>query len=267
MSYALINFSCFDASIARSPGWRPSFRFYNKWLSLLGSVMCITIMFIIDWVTALVTFGCVGTLFVYVHHRKPDVNWGSSTQAHVYRSVLIQTLKLVRVGEHIKNFRPQVLVLSGEPDTRPALVDFCTHLTKKMGLMICGNIIVGTQAENLRQLQSTSQYAYFRRRHIKSFYSAATGTSFQLGAQALMQNVGVGKFRPNLLILGYKSNWQTDRPEIVQQYLGVIHDAFDLKYGVGILRVKEGFGLDLDTQTTMFDCRNDDGKNYRTLYF
>ncbi|XP_012941934.1 solute carrier family 12 member 3 [Aplysia californica] len=258
MSYALINFSCFDASVARSPGWRPSFRFYNKWLSLCGAVLCIVVMFIINWITALITFGCVGTLFVYVHHRKPDVNWGSSTQAHVYRSVLIQTLKLVRIGEHIKNFRPQVLVLSGEPDTRPALVDFCTHITKKMGLMMCGNVIVGTQWENLRQLQSSAPYAYFRRRHIKSFYSATTASTFQLGAQALMQNVGVGKFRPNLLILGYKSNWQTDKPEYVQQYLGVIHDAFDLKFGVGILRVKEGFGLDVDTATTLFDGQQDE---------
>ncbi|GFS24832.1 solute carrier family 12 member 1-like [Elysia marginata] len=262
MSYALINFSCFDASIARSPGWRPSFRFYNKWLSFCGSILCIVVMFIINWITALITFGCVGSLFLYIHHRKPDINWGSSTQAHVYRSVLQSALKLIRTGEHIKNFRPQILVLSGEPETRPALVDFCTHVTKKMGLMVCGNIIIGGQSENLRKLQSEAPYAYFRKRHIKSFYSATTAPSLQLGAQALMQNVGVGKFRPNLLILGFKSKWQTDRPETVQQYLGIIHDAFDLKYGVGILRVKEGFGLDVETNTTVFDTNfGDEGSD------
>ncbi|CAG5135115.1 unnamed protein product, partial [Candidula unifasciata] len=260
MSYALINFSCFDASIARSPGWRPAFRFYNMWLSLFGALLCIAVMFIINWITALVTFGCVGSLFMYVRHWKPDVNWGSSTQAHVYRSVLHSALKLIRVGEHIKNFRPQVLVLSGEPDTRPALVDFCSPLTKKMGLMVCGNVIIGEQHEHLRKLRSDDAYAYFRHRRIKSFYSATTAATFQLGAEALMQNVGIGKFRPNLLILGFKSNWQTDNPDNVQQYLGIIHDAFDLKFGVGILRVKEGFGLDVDSDTTVFDTRHDEAK-------
>ena len=34
-----------------------------------------------------------------------DINWGSSTQAHVYRSALQHTLKLVSVMDHIKNFR------------------------------------------------------------------------------------------------------------------------------------------------------------------
>ncbi|CAL1534098.1 unnamed protein product [Lymnaea stagnalis] len=257
MSYALINFSCFDASIANSPGWRPSFRFYSKWLSLGGAMLCVVVMFIINWITALITFGCVGSLFLYVHHRKPDVNWGSSTQAHVYRSVLQSALKLVRIGTHVKNFRPQVLVLSGEPDTRPALVDFCTHITKKMGLMVCGNVIIGKQADHLRKIHSDAPYNYFFRRHIKSFYSVTTASTFQLGAQALMQNVGIGKFRPNLVILGFKSNWQTDNPEFVQQYLEVIHDAFDMKLGVGILRVKEGFGLDIETNTSVFHQEED----------
>lgn len=34
-----------------------------------------------------------------------DVNWGSSTQAHVYKNALNTTLKLVSVADHIKNFR------------------------------------------------------------------------------------------------------------------------------------------------------------------
>ena len=29
-AYALINFSVFHASITSSPGWRPSFKYYNK---------------------------------------------------------------------------------------------------------------------------------------------------------------------------------------------------------------------------------------------
>lgn len=38
--------------------------------------------------------------------------------------------------------RPQVLVLSGLPENRPALVDFVSHVTKKIGLMTCGNIMI-----------------------------------------------------------------------------------------------------------------------------
>lgn len=113
MSYALINYSCFDASLAKSPGWRPGFKYYNMWSALFGALLCLCVMFIINWWTALITFFIITGLYVYVHHKKPDINWGSSTQAHVYRNALNSTLKLVSVLEHIKNYRPQVLVLTG----------------------------------------------------------------------------------------------------------------------------------------------------------
>lgn len=52
-------------------GWRPAFRYYSMWLSLLGAILCIGVMFIINWWTALITFGVVAALFVYVHYTKP----------------------------------------------------------------------------------------------------------------------------------------------------------------------------------------------------
>jgi amino acid transporter len=71
MSYALINFSCFDASISKSPGWRPAFKYYNKWVSLLGAICCICIMFLIKWWAALVTILIIVGLYSYTKHHNP----------------------------------------------------------------------------------------------------------------------------------------------------------------------------------------------------
>lgn len=91
-------------------GFRPSFKFYNMWVSLAGSLMCVFCMFIISWWTALLTFFFFVTIYMYVAHRKPDVNWGSSAQAHSYRNALQYVSKLERTEEHVKNYRPQILV-------------------------------------------------------------------------------------------------------------------------------------------------------------
>ncbi|XP_033751068.1 solute carrier family 12 member 2-like [Pecten maximus] len=244
MSYALINYSCFDASLARSPGWRPAFKYYYMWLSLLGALVCIAVMFIINWWTALITFAVIAFLFVYVHYTKPDVNWGSSTQAHVYRSALQSALKLLAVEDHIKNFRPQILVLTGLPSSRPALVDFVYTLTRKISLMMCGHILIGNQGDCLREINKNKSgivYQWFKQRKVKSFYSVTSAPTFRQGAQSIMQNVGVGKLRPNILVMGFKSDWRTTHHEEVDGYFNTIHDAFDLQFGVGILRVSEGF--------------------------
>lgn len=73
MSYALINYAVFAASLARSPGWRPSFKYYNMWASLVGAMLCVAIMFLINWWAALVSIVIVTALYKYVDYKKPEV--------------------------------------------------------------------------------------------------------------------------------------------------------------------------------------------------
>lgn len=129
------------------------------WLSLVGAILCVLVMFLISWLTALLTFVVVLALYLIVSYRKPgrsskrrnrmvvfknnffsDVNWGSTTQAQIYRNALQAVHQLNSVEEHVKNYRPQILVLSGMPSARPALVDFAHLLTKNLSLLICGHI-------------------------------------------------------------------------------------------------------------------------------
>lgn len=105
-SYALINFSCFHASITNSPGglchatpcpaaasspsgslsrqrhcvclragWRPSFRYYSKWAALFGAAVSVVIMFLLTWWAALIAFGIVIFLLGYVLYKKPGAWW------------------------------------------------------------------------------------------------------------------------------------------------------------------------------------------------
>lgn len=68
-AYILINFSCFHASWSKSPGFRPSFKYYNKWIALFGSFLCLIVMFMTGWIAALLTFVIVLALHVWVQKR------------------------------------------------------------------------------------------------------------------------------------------------------------------------------------------------------
>uniref|UniRef100_T1DFY4 Putative Na/K/Cl transporter n=1 Tax=Cupiennius salei TaxID=6928 RepID=T1DFY4_CUPSA len=239
-AYCLINFSCFHASFARSPGFRPSFKYYNLWLSLLGAILCLTVMFIMNWWTALLTFAIVLGLYIYIYYRKPDVNWGSSTQAQTYKTALSSAYKLNQVHEHVKNYRPQILVLTGCPSSRPPLVDFTHHITKKISLMVCGHILKDTGSQKVRDAYSRQAYQFLHKRKVKAFYSLVENESFLAGARSLMQATGIGKLKPNLLFMGYKSNWQECSIGEVMEYFNVIHEAFDKHMALGILRLQEG---------------------------
>ncbi|KPJ14477.1 Bumetanide-sensitive sodium-(potassium)-chloride cotransporter [Papilio machaon] len=328
-AYALINFSTFHASLAKPVGWRPTFRLYNKWLSLCGAALCVVIMFVVSWATALLTFAflltlylllynkwlslcgaalCVVimfvvswatalltfafllTLYLLVSHRKPDVNWGSTTQAQTYKTALSGVQQLNRVTEHVKNYRPQILVLTGFPGERPVLCDFAYLLTKGLSLMLCGHISQGQISHRTREALTNRAYHWFLKRKydnqegqishrtrealtnrayhwflkrkVKAFYSVVDDVSFKDGASALIQASGVGKLKPNILMMGFKEDWQScDRAEIVD-YVEVMHKALDVHMALAILRVEGGLysgdALDQDLRLCLRDLSLND---------
>jgi solute carrier family 12 sodium/potassium/chloride transporter 2 len=109
-------------------------------LSLAGFIVCVVIMFLINWQSSLITFGVIIALYLLVVYRKPDVNWGSSTQAQTYKTALTTAHRLINIGEHVKNYKPQILALCGSPSSRPALVDFANLITKNNSLLVVGDI-------------------------------------------------------------------------------------------------------------------------------
>uniref|UniRef100_A0A3Q0RKS7 Solute carrier family 12 member 2 n=1 Tax=Amphilophus citrinellus TaxID=61819 RepID=A0A3Q0RKS7_AMPCI len=235
-SYALINFSVFHASLASSPGWRPSFKYYNMWVSLAGAILCCVVMFVINWWAALVTLLIVLALFIYVSYKKPDVNWGSSTQALIYNQALTHCLNLTGVEDHVKNFRPQCLVLGGYPNARPALLQLVNSFTKNVSLMVCGH--VRTLYQDYARCQR-----WLNKKRIKAFYAPVFSDNLRHGAQLLLQAVGLGRLKPNTLVMGFKNNWSDGDMRDVENYINTIHDAFDLLFGVVILRLQEGLDI------------------------
>uniref|UniRef100_A0A8C7RTQ8 Solute carrier family 12 member 3 n=1 Tax=Oncorhynchus mykiss TaxID=8022 RepID=A0A8C7RTQ8_ONCMY len=250
-SYALINFSCFHASITNSPGWRPSFRFYSKWMSLLGAVVSVIIMFLLTWWAALIAIGIVIFLLGYVLYKRPSVNWGSSVQAGSYNMALSYCVSLNQVDDHIKNYRPQCLVLTGPPSCRPALVDFVGTFTKNLSLMICGN--GGPSPATLDTASSNSHVTWLNKRQIKSFYHGVVANDLRTGVKMLLQGAGLGRIRPNVLLTGFKRDWRKDKPSCIDNYIGILHDAFDLQYGVCVLRMREGLDASPESGVNTLD--------------
>uniref|UniRef100_A0A1I7XVJ4 Solute carrier family 12 member 3 n=1 Tax=Heterorhabditis bacteriophora TaxID=37862 RepID=A0A1I7XVJ4_HETBA len=189
---------------------------------------------------ALINYACFDQSFA----DSPDVNWGSSTQAHSYKNALAGMIKLSNTEEHVKNYRPQFLVLCGNPAARPSLVDFAYSITKGSSLMICGYVVQYNPSDRvysvIRKLDRQIN-EWLRKRHIKSFYSSVANSSIRAGAQSLIQVSGLGKLRPNIILIGFKSNWDGEGPTRnklteLNDYFGTIQDAFDNNMGVCVLR-------------------------------
>jgi solute carrier family 12 (sodium/potassium/chloride transporter), member 2 len=175
-------------------------------------------MFMLSWVSSLITFTIIFALYLLVMYRKPDVNWGSSTQEQTYKTALSAALRLQRVGDHIKNYHPQVLVLAGTPAARPPLIDLGNLITKHHSLLIVGDIVEHKLSNRARTELFNEAQKWLDARKIKAFYNLVDSSDFENGVRSLIQTSGFGKLTPNIVLMGYKSDWRSSHCTELQTY-------------------------------------------------
>ncbi|KAJ8718571.1 hypothetical protein PYW08_002808 [Mythimna loreyi] len=240
-SYALINFCTFHAAFFQAISWRPRFRFYNTWVSLAGFLMCLVIMVVISWIMALITTFIFITLYLLVLYRKPDTSWGSSTEAQRYQETIASIVHMYHREANTKLFNPQLLVLAGKPDERPWLTDLGALITKVGSFMILADIESVRLTQRERHNRRLAGEEWLRQRKMRAFYVLVQGCTFEQGCQALLQTTGLGRIAPNVVLLGYKYDWDTCAHAELLTYYHMIRLAFKFELAMAILCVPTNF--------------------------
>ena len=236
-AYALMNLSVFHSSMTKSPGWRPTFKFYNKWISLLGAFGCVILMFLMDWVLAIITVVIIVGLYALLFYLKPEVSWGSSAESLKFLNALNNTYALNEVKDHIKSYRPKIILLTGNPAHRQSLVDFGNLLTKKLSLMICTQIIPVDQKDQIETIKEESKI-WFKNHHIKAFSSVVLNDSYSEGVKNAVMISGLGKLSPNLVMMGFQS--KKDSLPAINEYVNTITTSLQARMSVCIFRIPGG---------------------------
>jgi solute carrier family 12 (potassium/chloride transporters), member 9 len=108
--------------------------------------------------------------------------------------------------EHIKFWRPQIILLINNPRRQTRLIQFCNSL-KKGSLYILGHVIVtedfdtGVGEARLQQQAWSNYISEFSR--IKAFVQLAISPSINWGIRNLILTAGLGGMRPNIAVVGF----------------------------------------------------------------
>ncbi|XP_039988108.1 solute carrier family 12 member 3 [Xiphias gladius] len=101
----------------------------------------------------------------------------------------------------------------------------------------------GPSPKAVEKASSDSHVTWLNQRKVKSFYRGVVATELRSGVNMLLQGAGLGRIKPNVLLTGFKKDWHSDTPQASHKYIGILHDAFDLRYGVCVLRMREGLDV------------------------
>ncbi|KAF9938259.1 hypothetical protein BGZ67_000345 [Mortierella alpina] len=203
LTFLILNLACFLLKIGSAPNFRPSFRFFHWWTAFGGMFLCALVMGFVDLGKSLLSGLMTAVLFIWIHYWSPPKRWGDVTQSLIYHQVRKYLLRLDSRKEHVKFWRPQILLLVHHPRSEYHLIQFCNHL-KKGALYVLGHVIVGDLRDVLHEYrrQQSSWLKFVDVLHIKAFVNLSIADNVRIGARNLLIGTGLGGMRPNIVVLG-----------------------------------------------------------------
>lgn len=112
LCYGFINMACALQTLLKAPSWRPRYRYYHWTLSLIGLFLCLLIMFIVKWYYAIVAICLAACIYKYIEFKGAEKEWGDGLRGLSMSAARYALLKLEEEPPHVKNWRPQLLVLA-----------------------------------------------------------------------------------------------------------------------------------------------------------
>lgn len=201
MTFLFTNLACFLLKIGSAPNFRPSFHYFNWQTAAAGTLLSGISMFFVD---GLYATGCVGVLvclFLLIHYSSPPKPWGDVSQSLIYHQVRKYLLRLRQ--EHVKFWRPQILLFINNFDDQFKMVSFCNSL-KKGALFVLGHVLVtedfSAAVPEARRLQ-TSWTKFVEASKVKAFVNIAVSPAAEWGFRNVVLNAGLGGMRPNIVIV------------------------------------------------------------------
>ncbi|XP_028654106.1 solute carrier family 12 member 9 [Erpetoichthys calabaricus] len=208
MAYAAIDLACLALEWASAPNFRPTFQLFSWHTCLLGIISCFVMMFLINAVYSSISIVVMLVLLVFIHYRAPTSSWGYISQALIFHQVRKYLLLLDIRKEHVKFWRPQILLMVANARTSCHLIKFINDL-KKGGLYVLGHVEIG-DLDSLPSDPIQPQYNFWLslvdKLNVKAFVDLTLSPSVRQGTQHLLRITGLGGMKPNTLMLGFYDN-------------------------------------------------------------
>ncbi len=205
ISYGLLNYATFYEARTESPSFRPRFRWFNKYLSLLGCLICLGIILALDIQNGLIAMAILLAIHYYLKRTAGAARWADSSSAHAFQVIRNQLLAMAPTPEHDRNWRPHILAFTNDSERRDALMTFAQWIEGHSGLISAVRIIEGTGplARKAQREARAELQRHIADRQLNIFPLVVRTENAAASLPMLLQSYGVGPLHANTVL----SNW------------------------------------------------------------
>lgn len=206
-TYGTVNVAAFVESAAGNPSFRPRFRWFHWGSALAGALGCLGVAFLIHWPSALAAAALLALVYAVLSRSSLQFVFGDARRGLRFTQVRSGLASLAAMPVHPKNWRPTMLVLSGNPHRRLQLVDFATWLEGGRGIVTLAEVVIGDlehpldlRRAGLRRLES-----FIAEHELDAYPEVVVAESLDASLPILLQSQGIGPLKPNLVMLGWSA--------------------------------------------------------------
>jgi amino acid transporter len=242
ISYGLLNYATFYEARAASPSFRPRFRWFDARLSLLGGLACLGVMLAINVAAGVVAIAVLFSIYQYLKRTAGPARWADSRRSYHLQRVREHLLGAAREPEHARDWRPQLLVFSDNPERREPLLRFASWLEGPSGLTTVVKILEGEGVKMIKRRDEAEAELRkdLARVHSGAFPLAVAAPNLDVGVYTLVQAYGIGPLRTNTLLLNWLEQLPgAEKPTSTQSYGRNLRAAFRLGCNIIVLDAKE----------------------------
>lgn len=204
-TYGIINLAAFVEAFSANPSFRPRFGWFHWGTALAGTLGCLLAMILIDAVAALIAAAVLAALLVIIKRRAILTTYGDARRGFYYSELSKHLLRLRNLSPHPKNWRPTILILSGNPHSRLNLVLLGVWMEGGRGIVTLAQVLTGEfdrlrdqRIEELDRLQS-----FIRDHDLGVFPEVIVAHEFDEAVRTLIQAHSIGPIKPNLVMMGW----------------------------------------------------------------
>lgn len=208
ITYGLLNLATFYEAITKNPSYRPTFRLRHWSISLAGTFGCLAVMFLINWLWAIISIAFIAALHWFIRWREIKGRWGDLHSGVAFERARKALLRLEEEAYHPKNWRPIVMALTGTGWTRAHIPIYGHWLTAGHGILTMAHVVTGDIEDHAERRQQYEKVLrnFIAKEELQAFPVVTVNEYLSDGIEALMQCHGIGGLHPNTVLLGWPND-------------------------------------------------------------
>ena len=204
-TYGMVNLVAGLERLSGDPSFRPTMKVHWA-ISLAGAVACFWAMFLISPIASAVALVVELAIYLLIRRRALTARWGDVRRSALVSFVRSTVLQLRRLPEEPRNWRPNVLMFTTDPERDLPTARIANWLVQDRGILTVNQLVEGSIADHAAAIPNAVHdlNQSLERAGLTGFGEVEIVPDLGRGMVSVAQSNGIAGIASNTVLFGWR---------------------------------------------------------------